>query len=239
MPGGASPAPGSSSSPRWGPGGGGTARTQALGGQAAVLRAWGLHQRRACACWCQEGRTQACSRPPTRTAHPWAANRPARPRACLGLPRAHVLGWTRVLAPHAHTGRRHRHAHCTLRLSPNQRLSPRLPQNRSPSLQTGPTGYDTGSQTSLRGEGEGTGAGPGPGPARPTPGCPSPGAGPPRAPGPCPLRAGEGLRAGAVGGPLPRRHSQAWAGVRQGCPAVARAPRGSRSSSSQPWTGLV
>ena len=163
---------------------------------------------------------------------------PARAPMCVSGPPVRPHACTRVLAPHPHTGCRHSHTHCTLCLSPNQRLSPRLPQNRSPSLQTGPTGYDTGSQTSPRGEGEGTGAGPGPGPARPTPGCPSPGAGPRGLPGPA--RCGQ-VRAcaGAGGGPLPRRHSQAWAGVRQGCPAVARAPRGSRSSSSEPWMGLV
>lgn len=51
---------------------------------------------------------------------------------CVSGPPVRPHAWTRVLAPHAHTGRRRRHAHCTLRLSPNQRLSPRLPQNPQP-----------------------------------------------------------------------------------------------------------
>lgn len=54
---------------------------------------------------------------------------PACAPTCVSGPPVRPRAWTRVLAPRTHSGR---HARCTLRLSPNQRLSPRLPQNQRP-----------------------------------------------------------------------------------------------------------
>lgn len=70
----------------------------------------------------------------------------------------------------------------------------------------------------------------------PHPRMPPPWCWTPRAPMPCPLRTGEGLRAGARRTP-PQEALRHGPGCGRGCPAFARVPTGSWSSSSEPWTG--